>query len=219
MPQSIAQKLHIKEGMRLLTLHAPGNFTAALAPLPVGVKISAKGAEYDQVHWFVQKKAEVEQEVKKVIAMLKADTVCWIYYPKGSSGVQTDLTRDKGWEGLLKQKDLQWLSLISFDQTWSAFGMRRSTESPVKKHAPKATERPILEYIDAATKTVHLPKDLEQAFKSSKSARAFFNSLSYTNKKEYVEWIVTAKRDATRAERVAGTIERLNKEWKNPRNL
>jgi hypothetical protein len=219
MSQSIAQKLRIKEGMRLLTLHAPGNFSASIAPLPAGVKISAKGAEYDQVHWFVRSKAEVEQEVGKVVAMLKPDIVCWIYYPKGSSGIQTDLTRDKGWDGLLKHKDLQWLSLISFDDTWSAFGMRRSTESLVKKHAPRATERAILEYIDPATKTVRLPDDLERAFKSGKSARVFFDSLSYTNKKEYVEWIVTAKRDATRTERVAGTVERLNKKWKNPRNL
>jgi Bacteriocin-protection, YdeI or OmpD-Associated len=219
MPQSIAQKLRIKDGMRLLTLRAPGDFPATLAPLPAGVKISAKGAEYDQVHWFVRGKAEVEQEAEKVIAMLKPDIVCWIYYPKGSSGIQTDLTRDKGWDGLLKHKDLQWLSLISFNDTWSAFGMRRSTGTLVKKHPPKATERPILEYIDPATKTVRLPDDLERAFKSSKSARVFFDGLSYTNKKEYVEWIVTAKREATRAERVEGTVERLKKEWKNPRNL
>ncbi len=219
MPQTIAQKLRIKEGMQLLSLHPPGNFQATLAPLPAGVKISAKGKDYDQIHWFVSSKAAVEQEVEKVIAMLNADTVCWIYYPKGSSGIQTNLTRDEGWESLLKHKDLQWLSLISFDETWSAFGMRRSAGIIEKKHPPRAAERPIKEYIDPANKTVRLPDDLERALKSSKSARLFFNSLSYTNKKEYVEWIVTAKREATRAERVKGSVERLNKEWKNPRNL
>ena len=40
-----------------------------------------------------------------------------------------------------------------------------------------------------------------------------------TNKKEYIEWIVTAKRSATRNERLNGTLERLSKQWKNPRNL
>ncbi|RYF90014.1 MAG: antitermination protein NusB, partial [Chitinophagaceae bacterium] len=48
---------------------------------------------------------------------------------------------------------------------------------------------------------------------------SFFDSLSFTNKKEYIEWIVTAKREETRTERIAGTIERLAKKWKNPRNL
>jgi hypothetical protein len=41
--------------------------------------------------------------------------------------------------------------------------MRRSTGTLVKHHTPKAAERPILEYIDPATKTVRLPEDLEQA--------------------------------------------------------
>ncbi len=97
--------------------------------------------------------------------------------------------------------------------------MRRSTGPLVEHHTPKAAERPILAYIDPATKTVRLPEDLERAFKASRSAHIFFEKLSYTNKKEYVEWIVTAKREATRAERVEGTIDRLNRAFKNPRNM
>jgi len=55
--------------------------------------------------------------------------------------------------------------------------------------------------------------------KKNLDARLFFNELSFTNKKEYVEWIVSAKRQETRQERVKGTIERLLKGWKNPRNM
>ncbi|MBL7720925.1 MAG: YdeI/OmpD-associated family protein, partial [Chitinophagaceae bacterium] len=55
--------------------------------------------------------------------------------------------------------------------------------------------------------------------KKNKKEAAYFETLSFTNKKEYIEWIVTAKREETRAERVKGTIERLGKQWKNPRNL
>ena len=50
--------------------------------------------------------------------------IAWISYPKGSSKLQTDLTRDKGWEPL-QGSDLMWLSLVSVDDTWSAFGLRR----------------------------------------------------------------------------------------------
>jgi hypothetical protein len=31
--------------------------------------------------------------------------------------MQTDLTRDKGWDALMRHKELQWISLISFDAT------------------------------------------------------------------------------------------------------
>ncbi len=37
--------------------------------------------------------------------------------------MQTDLTRDKGWAPL-EDADLMWLSLVSVDDTLSAFGLR-----------------------------------------------------------------------------------------------
>lgn len=221
MALSLAKKLRITPKMKLLTLHAPAGFSDSLEPLPAGVRVSAQGKEYAQIHWFVKNKAQMEYELPKVLGLLKPDIICWIYYPKGSSGVQTDLTRDKGWESLLEHKHLQWISLISFDDTWSAFGMRLQTAADKKKAetAKSSVDRPILDYIDAATKTVRVPEDLQKALKQSKAAQEFYDTLSYTNKKEYVEWIVTAKREETRTERVKGAIERLQKSWKNPRNL
>jgi len=60
---------------------------------------------------------------------------------------------------------------------------------------------------------------MAQGLKTSSPASKFFNTLSFTNKKEYIEWIITAKRPETRLERVNETIERMVKQWKNPRNL
>jgi len=220
MALSLAQKLRISPEMKLMTLNAPTGFAGCLGPLPAGVKVSAGSRDYAQIHWFVKSRAQMEKELPKVLGLLKDDTICWIYYPKGSSGIQTDLTRDKGWDVLLGHKHLQWISLISFDETWSAFGMRLQTEADRKKTETRsAKDRPILDYIDPATKTVRMPEDLEKAMKRSKAAREFYDTLSYTNKKEYVEWVVSAKREETRTERVKGTIEKLEKAWKNPRNL
>jgi hypothetical protein len=118
---------------------------------------------------------------------------------------------------LLKHEELQWVSLVSFNETWSTFGCRLKTSADVaKENKPK--HRPIVDYIDAATKTVTLPEDLATALKKNKAAQNFFNTLSFTNRKEYVEWIVTAKRGATRTERVQASIEKLGKGWKNPSN-
>jgi putative transposon-encoded protein len=213
------QKLKIKEGFVLLTLNAPAYFKKQLSPLPENIKITDKPGKYDQLHWFVKNKAQMEKELPKVLGLLNSGATCWIYYPKGSSGVQTDLTRDKGWDTLLKHKNLQWLSLISFDDTWSTFGVRLQTETDKKKAEKPAEKRVIFDYVDAAKKTVRLPDELATVLKKNKKATAFFESLSFTNKKEYIEWIVTAKREETKMERVKGTVERLEKEWKNPRNL
>ncbi|MBN9384072.1 MAG: YdeI/OmpD-associated family protein [Chitinophagaceae bacterium] len=221
MAQSLAQKLRISPKMKLLTLHAPSGFSDTLDPLPAGVQVSTQTREYTQIHWFVKDKVQMEKELQKVLGLLKPDVICWIYYPKGSSGIQTDLTRDKGWDALLEHKHLQWISLISFDETWSAFGMRLQTETDRKKAEARSSsnDRPILDYIDPATRTVRVPEDLEKALKRNKTAREVYESLAYSHRKEYVEWIVTAKREETRTERVKGTIERLQKGWKNPKNL
>jgi len=219
MSASIAQKLKIKENYTLFTLNAPAGFKKQLGELPAGVTIAGSGKAFDQVHWFVTGRAQMEKELATVLPLVKGDAVCWIYYPKGSSGIQTDLTRDKGWDALLKHNDtLTWISLISFDDTWSAFGFRLKTAADKKKEE-KPKERPIFDYIDAKTKNIRLPEDLAAALGKKKKEKAFFEALSFTNRKEYVEWIITAKRAETRTERVKGTIERLGKEWKNPRNL
>jgi len=218
MPATVADKLKIKSGNTLLPVNAPANFKTALEGLPAGVKISPDAKNYQQIHWFVKDRKQMEKELGKILKLLKEDVTCWIYYPKGTSGIQTDLTRDKGWDELLKHDELQWISLISFDATWSTFAFRLKTEKDKKKES-KPKDRPIFNYIDAAKKIVRLPDDFQKALKKSKKANEFLETLSFTNKKEYIEWIVTAKREETRNERVSGSIERLEKGWKNPRNL
>src|SRR5690349_19669571 len=151
-----AQKLKIKPGFRILTINAPSDFKKNLGPLPPGVTITDKGKDYNQVHWFVKDKTQMEKELNKILPLVKSDVVCWIYYPKGTSKIQTDLTRDKGWDILLKHDELQWISLISFDDTWSSFGMRLKTEADKKKES-KPKERPIFDWVDPKNKTVKLP--------------------------------------------------------------
>jgi hypothetical protein len=213
-----SQKLKIKENFTLLTINAPADFKKNIGELPKAVKISADSKNYNQVHWFVLNKAQMDKELARVLKLIKSETTLWIYYPKGTSKLQTDLTRDKGWDNLLEHDELGWISLISFDENWSTFGSRLKTEAD-KKREEKPRERPIFDYVDPKTKSVRLPGDLAIALKKNKKQEDFFNTLSFTNKKEYIEWVITAKREETRIERVKGTMERLARQWKNPRNL
>lgn len=219
MANSISQKLRIKSGDILLTINKPSGFQTGLVGLPKNVKVVESGKEYNQVHWFVMNRAQVEKEMSKVMKLVKPDVTVWVYYPKGSSGLQTDLTRDKGWDCLLAEDDkLTWISLISFDATWSVFGFRAKSEADRKKETKPKQEREIFNWVNTETKEIKLPGDLSAIFKKNKKQFDFFNTLSFTNKKEYVEWIVTAKREETRNERLTGTITRLSKGWKNPQN-
>jgi hypothetical protein len=62
---------------------------------------------------------------------------------------------------------------------------------------------------DLEPRVVDVPDDLALAFEQDAQALAFFNQLAHTHKKEYVNWINEAKREATRQSRVAKTVEML----------
>ena len=215
MALTVPQKLKIKEGFSILTLNAPPGYKKTLGQLPPGVKISDGLKTFDQVHWFVKNKSEMNKDLRKVMSLIKDQVTCWIFFPKGSSGIQTDLNRDTGWNEIMKQNK-QWINLISFDETWSAFGLREKTIADRVK-ASKPAERAIFQYADSKTKTIKLPGDLAEAFKKNAKAEQYFNSLAFSHKREYLEWIITAKREETREKRVKQTIEMLLKDFRNPR--
>jgi hypothetical protein len=62
---------------------------------------------------------------------------------------------------------------------------------------------------DDAPREVVLPDDLAGALAAAPEATAFFDGLSYTNRRAYVLWIEDAKKPETRAARVAKAVEML----------
>ena len=62
---------------------------------------------------------------------------------------------------------------------------------------------------DTEPRVLEIPNDLTKALESDQEAKAFFDKLSYTHQKEYVTWINEAKKEETRQNRLAKTIEML----------
>ena len=67
-------------------------------------------------------------------------------------------------------------------------------------------------------KELVVPDDFAAALKRIKKAQTTFENFSYSHKKEYVEWIVEAKREETREQRLKTAIEWLaegkSRHWK-----
>ena len=68
--------------------------------------------------------------------------------------------------------------------------------------------------LDDEERTVEVPEDLATALDSD--ARAFFDSLAYTDRKEYARWIEDAKRAETRQARVAKAATMLRDRLRHP---
>ena len=67
-------------------------------------------------------------------------------------------------------------------------------------------------------KDLIIPNELTKVLSKNKKAKTVFDNFSYSQKKEYVEWIVDAKTEPTRNKRLATTVEWLSegkrRNWK-----
>jgi hypothetical protein len=70
--------------------------------------------------------------------------------------------------------------------------------------------------LDEEPRQVEVPDDLAAAFAGDPEAKYSFDRLSFTHRREYVEWVTGAKREATRTRRVAHTLEMLRNGVKTP---
>ena len=68
---------------------------------------------------------------------------------------------------------------------------------------------------DEAERVVEAPADFEKLLKKEKVWTAF-DQLSYSHKKEYVRWITEARREETRLNRLAKSVEMLRNGVKTP---
>jgi hypothetical protein len=64
--------------------------------------------------------------------------------------------------------------------------------------------------LDPEPRTVELPSVLAEALDADPKAKAIYDGLAFTHRKEYARWIAEAKRDDTRERRVAKALEMLH---------
>ena len=84
-------------------------------------------------------------------------------------------------------------------------------EAGVKPARPKRAAKPALD----------TPDDLTKALAKNKKAKAAFDAFPPSHKREYIEWIVGAKAEETRARRIAQAVEWIgegkSRNWKYER--
>lgn len=120
MARTMAEKLKIKPGSDLCLINAPEGYLASLSLGDRETATSLAG-QYDWIQLFVKTKSELDALFPAALSALKQGGHLWISYPKGSGKLQTDITRDKGWDAI---HSLKWVTLVSVNEVWSAFCFR-----------------------------------------------------------------------------------------------
>ena len=211
---SLSKKLLIKTGKSVLLINSPEHYIGLLEPLPQNVRISySAGSDYDVILLFVLNNAGLRKELKNLQPYFQDDTIIWIAYPKKTSGIITDLGMMSSWDET-SGYGLRPVASVAINETWTALRFRPNDQiknSDVSNSSIRMNE--LSKYIDVDKRIITLPPELSN--KLNQQAAAFFKSLSYTNKKEYITWILTAKQDKTRNERILKSAEKLSSGKKN----
>ena len=134
----------------------------------------------------VQRQEELKKLGPQAVALLKPDALLWVAYPKKSSGVETDLSRDNGWE-VIAAFGYAGVRQVALNETWSALRFRHQSER--KRASLFGVD---VAGIDRKTKKVTVPRDMQQALEEAGLLEQF-NQLAFTHRKEYVVAVLEAK--------------------------
>jgi hypothetical protein len=121
----LAVKLGILSG-RWVIAEPPAGFELLLPPdVELALEFPSRLEGGDAVLAFVLDSGQVEQlaSILKRRLPKTGEARLWVAYPKGGSGHDTDLSRDRGWEKL-RALGLAAVAQVAVDTTWSALRFR-----------------------------------------------------------------------------------------------
>jgi hypothetical protein len=121
--KTVAQKARVKPGAAIAVINRVPGIVEGLG-LPRDVAM-VKPAKADLVFLFVRTEAELEKKMPAAVAALGPASALWVFFRKGSGGAGLDMNRDTVW-AVAEKLDLRPLGLVSVDETWSAFRLRRA---------------------------------------------------------------------------------------------
>ncbi|UII34246.1 YdeI/OmpD-associated family protein [Fulvivirga ulvae] len=279
----LIKKLKYQQNAKALIFDLPDE---VIIDIPHDSQVTASGYEFIIV--FVRKQEDLAFRIPPSLAASDYNSTFWVAYPKKSSSIKTDISRDKGWD-VFTTIGYRPVSQISINDTWSAlrfkpaekvkaspqaktqtfeaaiqgapdnsggawvqipfdteeiFGTKGQVKvkatfdghpyqgsianmgsgpiliikKEIRKAINKSTGDKVLVTVeeDRTERKIDLPEELEKLLSHNPEAKVFYNSLSHTNRKEYAQWISSAKRQETKDKRLAETLHRLNNGIKNP---
>src|SRR4051812_28903534 len=116
----VAERLQVKGARRLAVIGAPAGLDSA-----IGVPdVRADAGEADVVLLFTPDRARFDAELPPLLARMRKDAILWLAYPKLTSRLAADLSRDVI-HTAAPAHGLDTVSQIAIDADWSALRLKR----------------------------------------------------------------------------------------------
>ena len=121
---TLVARLQLKAGMRVTLLNVPPGYIDLLTRELAGLDLQPpSGSATEATLLFVHNLAEANSLTPQAISAVQPNGLLWIAYPKGGSGIETDINRDILWWAL---EPTGWrpVRLVALDDVWSAMRLR-----------------------------------------------------------------------------------------------
>jgi hypothetical protein len=121
--KTVAQKARVKPGTRIAVVNRVPGIVESLG-LPKDVTF-VKPAQAQLVFLFARKRADLAARMPAAVASLDPAAAIWVFFRKGAKDAGLDMNRDTVW-AVAEKLGLRPLGLVSVDEAWSAFRLRRA---------------------------------------------------------------------------------------------
>jgi hypothetical protein len=121
--KSLAAKLGVKPGQRLLAIDAPTHYAKLVAPLPEGASLVQSGWRRPEtgaeiVHAFFRTREVLAEHVTDLVRLPAPGGMIWVSWPKKSSSLFCDLTDNVVRELVLPAGWVD-VKVVAVDADWS----------------------------------------------------------------------------------------------------
>jgi hypothetical protein len=127
--KTVAQKLGLKAGRKLVIKQQPEEVAALIGALPLGAELVTDGTKPNAlILMFARDKAALVKGLPACKRQLEPGGALWVAYIKGTSGKKTDINRDSIRAGqhsrVCRYPGLDTVSQIALDDDWSALRLK-----------------------------------------------------------------------------------------------
>lgn len=208
----LLDKLQVKDEKSLLIQGLPSSIEKQFAKLSYAKNVTPllKSRKVDFVLIFAINSGQLINIMKDVMPALHNNSKVWISYPKPTSKIVSNLNREGNWDPFL-QLGFETVEQVELDHMWVATKFKRNEDLAVANAMEIAAKIAPVEQ-----KLVVAPLELEKIFSKHIKAKEIFSALPIHNQKEYVQWIVNAKRYDTKQKRLETVVEKLMSGKKTP---
>lgn len=137
--QSLLEKLQLQDEKNILIQGLPSSIEKQFVKLNFSKNVTPllKSRKIDFALVFAVSQRQLVDILRDVVPALQEDAKFWIAYPKLTSKIASDLSRDKNWD-FVSEYGFEAVRMIALDNVWSAGRFKKQNEGIKKKSASPA---------------------------------------------------------------------------------